>query len=100
MVNISFQILLCRIPSCEETLVEKDRIKVCMPSWKPSLTLLERCERFLKNERNGPHEVKFLSSGGTVDGRHNMFQVTQAMMVIKTSNIKSKAEFSLTLNLH
>ena len=32
------------------------------------------------------------SSGGTVDGRHNMFQVTQAMVVIK-------ARFSLNEKL-
>ena len=34
MVNISLQILFCRILSCEENLVvEKDQIKVRLPSW-------------------------------------------------------------------
>ena len=44
------------------------------------------------NEYNSPHEVKFLSSGGTVDGRHNMFEVTQGVVVIK-------AKFSLNEKL-
>ena len=35
------------------------------------------------NGHNSAHEVKFLSNGRTVDGRHNMFEVTQAMVVIK-----------------
>ena len=35
------------------------------------------------NEHNSPHEVEFLSNGWTVDRRHNMFEVTQAVVVIK-----------------
>ena len=46
----------------------------------------------MENERNSNYEAGFLSSGGTVDGRHNMFQVTQAMVVIK-------ARFSLNEKL-
>ena len=54
------------------------------------------------NEYNSPHEVKFLSSGGTVDGRHNMFEVTQAMMVIKVRfslNEKLKRTFGSTAGI-
>ena len=53
-------------------------------------------------ERNSVHEVKFLSNGGTVDGRYNMFEVTQAMVVIKVRfslNEKLKRTFGLTAGI-
>ena len=42
-----------------------------------------RRERILNYEHNSVQEAKFLSSGGIVDGRHSMFEVTQAMVAIK-----------------
>ena len=44
------------------------------------------------NGQNSAHEVKLLSNGRTVDRRHNMFEVTQAMVMIK-------ARFSLNEKL-
>ena len=44
------------------------------------------------NGQNSVHEVKLLSNGRTVDRRHNMFEVTQAMVMIK-------ARFSLNEKL-
>ena len=51
------------------------------------------------NGQNSAHEVKFLSNGRTVDGRHSMFEVTQAMVAIKVRfslNEKLKRTFGST----
>ena len=53
-------------------------------------------------EHNSAHEVKFLSNGRSVDGRHNMFEITQAMVVIKVRfslNEKLKRTFGSTAGI-
>jgi hypothetical protein len=56
----------------------------------------------MENEHNSGYEADFLSSGGIVDGRHNMFQVTLAMVVIKARfslNEKLKRTLGLTAGI-
>ena len=53
-------------------------------------------------ERNSVHEVKFLSNGRRVDGSHDMFEITQAMVVIKVRfslNEKPKRTLGSTVGI-